>query len=1029
MYIVLTTPVRTRFGGDGFFVLPPGITGPFQLDDAKDLTRLFIPLHVGKDTQEGQLTVRVFDVGTVELGLALIEIPKAKAASRILADFATKDATIVRGEPLKFNLRPGVPALSIRDHYSIDSPQRRLLSNSGEFELQDFGRHYRVLDRSTSALLVERDGHSPNFSPTSRFVAAYTRANHVVEIVDLYAGQLATQIGAGNRNGDYSTIFEVAWGANDAFVMAGMESYGLGEFAQTYIDRPSFPFDSGSLPDFTWYSTAFVVSLENAAFNYFRVRAPTREDRCFSLDSLASLLFAVEGGTVRLGLDSPEAEAKSDAAEARIAQIVSRNPNHVPVDRCEPKRIETGGNWDLLGRAKLSHSVDLGTFPLLKSRARGQDAVLVKHQQISDKREPDRSSAPLVVRGTEDRTVLMGGIPVSKGDATARISTLLKSYGISVEESRPGREFDFGLDVESEDEVRSRRLQEWKREFISASPAAEKILSDENCDFESTQLFLPNVVTVWRWDVRGRPIWLIYSHCTARNSGNAGLGTLSLLLPEESPRIRKLADLNEPRTLVAALFSDRYIAVSGPDRHAFFVDLTAPDKLTNFADIQGGDIIRKFAISTDHRWLLSVSENGMFAINATSGEQKRLLGRYVDDELVIYTQDGYYDSTREGDSFVYMKFPGLPGYYSLRQMRSALRRPDIIESLLKDDQFQTAPIRLISPPRLAAELLNRSSERVTLKVKAVADSSLSKVTIYRDGNTITQLDGVGPAVEQVVDVPILPNTRWLTLQAKDISGFESNLLTVQVEGTRSNGTLYAVSVGTDIYADHSISRLNFAVSDARKFLSATESAGRRYYRRVDAKPVLANAGTMRADVLRIVRSVVSEASSQDTVMLFFAGHGIRDAAGTFYLAASRTNLSDPAEESLSWKELSSALVGIRARVVVFIDACHSGAISEFVSNDASVDAFLQADVPLTIVAASKGRQFSKEGTDYGGGVFTSALTRLITDGARSTDLNSNGVVELSELYGALKRDVSSKTNGEQTPWIARNQMVGEIPLF
>ncbi len=29
----------------------------------------------------------------------------------------------------------------------------------------------------------------------------------------------------------------------------------------------------------------------------------------------------------------------------------------------------------------------------------------------------------------------------------------------------------------------------------------------------------------------------------------------------------------------------------------------------------------------------------------------------------------------------------------------------------------------------------------------------------------------------------------------------------------------------------------------------------------------------------------------------------------------------------------------------------------------------------------------------------------------------------------LKREVLQVTGGRQTPWIARNQMVGEVPLF
>ena len=44
-------------------------------------------------------------------------------------------------------------------------------------------------------------------------------------------------------------------------------------------------------------------------------------------------------------------------------------------------------------------------------------------------------------------------------------------------------------------------------------------------------------------------------------------------------------------------------------------------------------------------------------------------------------------------------------------------------------------------------------------------------------------------------------------------------------------------------------------------------------------------------------------------------------------------------------------------------------------------------------------------------------------------LLADPISQLAELYGAIKRRVVSSTGGLQTPWIARNQMVGETPLF
>ena len=86
---------------------------------------------------------------------------------------------------------------------------------------------------------------------------------------------------------------------------------------------------------------------------------------------------------------------------------------------------------------------------------------------------------------------------------------------------------------------------------------------------------------------------------------------------------------------------------------------------------------------------------------------------------------------------------------------------------------------------------------------------------------------------------------------------------------------------------------------------------------------------------------------------------------------------------------------------------------------------------MTVISASKGRQFSLEDSELGGGVFTTLLTYGAFNPERRAgdDRNGNGVIEMSEFYRALKRRVTKFTKGRQTPWIARNQMVGEIPLF
>jgi hypothetical protein len=49
--------------------------------------------------------------------------------------------------------------------------------------------------------------------------------------------------------------------------------------------------------------------------------------------------------------------------------------------------------------------------------------------------------------------------------------------------------------------------------------------------------------------------------------------------------------------------------------------------------------------------------------------------------------------------------------------------------------------------------------------------------------------------------------------------------------------------------------------------------------------------------------------------------------------------------------------------------------------------------------------------------------------SEGTDLNRNGAVEASESYAGVKGAVMKATSGRQTPWFARNDMVGDFVPF
>src|SRR5262249_50842846 len=104
----------------------------------------------------------------------------------------------------------------------------------------------RVLDTTSGALIVERAGHQPNFSPTSRFIAAFGGSRSDIdtsafEIVDLYSGEVAHSFKRDlAEEGEFARGFQfgaIAWGLADSVVILGYNVFGNIQVRQALIGR------------------------------------------------------------------------------------------------------------------------------------------------------------------------------------------------------------------------------------------------------------------------------------------------------------------------------------------------------------------------------------------------------------------------------------------------------------------------------------------------------------------------------------------------------------------------------------------------------------------------------------------------------------------------------------------------------------------------------------------------------------------------------------------------------------------------
>ena len=249
-------------------------------------------------------------------------------------------------------------------------------------------------------------------------------------------------------------------------------------------------------------------------------------------------------------------------------------------------------------------------------------------------------------------------------------------------------------------------------------------------------------------------------------------------------------------------------------------------------------------------------------------------------------------------------------------------------------------------------------------------------------------------------------------------------------GADKTNVLRAVTVGINAYSNPKL-QLTFARSDAERLGAALSANLGQYYARAQATLLLDVKATKDA-ILSSLKEAAAATSPDDTLVFSFAGHGVQARNGRYYLAPADIDLAAVKDTGLAWSDVASVLQNAKARVIVILDSCHAGlsGAEGLGTNDDAVGALLsETHAPMLVLAASKGRQSSYEGESWGGGVFTSALIDAIQRDRQRYDLDRNGAIEASELYYALKSIVVRQTGGQQTPWLVRQDLLGDFAIF
>lgn len=867
-FLLMATPAHVRLAGEGFFALPAGGAMPFGISGwGASTTTVIVPLHLGRLTRSGTLLLTSYKSGPLPLRWKIVSVAKDGVG---VVDRGTQGSTNI-------TVAPGEPLIAIQDpvHFS-GVPKRVSLSPDRAVRIEDYGNYFRLVDEEASEEIFQAAGTAPAFSPTGRFVYFFSArsASGGSDLTALHVFDRGTRtVIISRERGEelfFNTIVSLRWGLGDAILSLGMRKGGVVETYSTLIDREPFIAGLGASADDAIRVRAKVhINLDNLTLSYTSdFKDPESKRPMFLAFSEAGAMQAVspkdyeklaelirkdeadsnlghqsgDGGESRFSLES--------ALSGRLQDYVARHD--VSRSKTNIETLQATSRWDVGGHqlTRLAGSQTSGRYVQPRSVSNMDQLAAREFLEI-----PRRRVGSMRNDRFAQRLFDLGLSPQQQADKKVYVAPLSAI-------NKTGRWLMPAL---------TGSLPNVNRFVDQENICIPSVMEWANPDRSKDNIPLASVLEAHMFTVQDIVVWLVAVGCTSSPAVSdfslrlavlvkQGNGALNIIWLNEKSTGKStvhealgLAAVPYPAPSIGTdLYDHRHLLVSLSDRpEVLDYDLITGTVLV----VRGGSASYAAAAGlyrTSDGKIIRLDRDGGIHFYSPQLQREYLSGRYVDDEIVVYDEVGFYDGTDEGSRYVYLRFPGVAEMASLRQYRGSLHRADMLTSVVTGTVPNAVQRpKLLAPPRVESSVSQGKQNRINLEVRATSESELTELRVFIDGRLVRTEAVTGVAIKTILSIGLTGSALWITVQAVDRSGTESAPVALPIpssmRGTASKPRLHVVAVGTDKYDDPLINKLTGAAADARSFV-ALVGRSTLYASEPTARPII-DSRDLRKDLL------------------------------------------------------------------------------------------------------------------------------------------------------------------------------------
>ena len=332
-------------------------------------------------------------------------------------------------------------------------------------------------------------------------------------------------------------------------------------------------------------------------------------------------------------------------------------------------------------------------------------------------------------------------------------------------------------------------------------------------------------------------------------------------------------------------------------------------------------------------------------------------------------------------------------------------------SLLSDSDYLVRR----SAIKALANLGGRSVEKYLLKaiedpaVSYIAREELEKLGLF-DGAQLKEEKETAYRIEPATEKP--PKIEKIVTSSK-------------------KGNYYAVVIGIGNYQDDRIPKLKYATVDAEEIYNVLTDQQYGNFPENQVKLLIDEQATYNNIKSAIGTWLKRNTLKDDTVVIFFAGHGAPEDEKTYWVTYN-ANIDDLYGTALSNDEIADMLDRVEAKkMIAFLDSCYSAATINRTDKKRSIiivkDPFQKfKGKGRVIITSSDGKEQSVEIDAFGHGIFTYYLLKALKGDA---DRNGDGYIELDEIWDYVKYRVTNtarRYGRTQTPILDGSYSAGIV---